>query len=122
MKKYYASTGVPIICNTSLNDKGEPIINTIEEALNFALRKRIKIMYINGHRIVLTNHSEFSTDTPKSRKHECFSIYANQVEKKLTLAEYDLYFSASDLHEYSVDNDDDIIVLKRIFKKNVKVI
>lgn len=35
-------TGVPILCNTSLNDKGEPIIDTILEAFNFALRKRLR--------------------------------------------------------------------------------
>ena len=36
-----------MLCNTSLNDKGEPIINKIEEMFNFALRKKIKIAYVN---------------------------------------------------------------------------
>lgn len=37
---FYELTGIPIISNTSLNDKGEPIVNTIAQALNFALRKK----------------------------------------------------------------------------------
>lgn len=44
MESFNEMTGVPIICNTSLNDKGEPIINTIEQAINFALRKKIFLL------------------------------------------------------------------------------
>lgn len=51
--QFYIKTGVPILCNTSLNDIGEPIINTPEEAIVFALRKRIPIVYINNWRIEL---------------------------------------------------------------------
>ncbi len=53
MQEFYRVTGVPIICNTSLNDKGEPIINCIDEAFNFALRKNMHVMYVNGYRIQL---------------------------------------------------------------------
>ncbi|MCL2719371.1 MAG: hypothetical protein FWE14_11395 [Lachnospiraceae bacterium] len=64
---FYERTKIPIICNTSLNDIGEPIINTIEECLNFALRKRFKIIYINGKRIVLKNHQNYPLSTPLRR-------------------------------------------------------
>lgn len=50
IKKY---TGYPIICNTSLNDKGEPIIESPLRAIQFALEKGISIVYINGNRIEL---------------------------------------------------------------------
>ena len=53
-------TNVPIVCNTSMNDKGEPIINTLAEAINFALRKKIGIIYAYGHRIVLKNHDLYT--------------------------------------------------------------
>jgi hypothetical protein len=33
-----------------LNDKDEPIINTPEQALAFARKKKIKVAYINGYR------------------------------------------------------------------------
>jgi len=35
MKKFFKCAGIPILYNTSFNEKGEPIINTIEEALDF---------------------------------------------------------------------------------------
>lgn len=65
--EFYEQTGVPIICNTSLNDKGEPIINKLEEAINFALRKNINIIYVDGFRIVLKNHEFYSEKKPFKR-------------------------------------------------------
>ena len=41
-------TGVPILCNTSLNDAGEPIINNLDQAIAFALHKGIKCVYCNS--------------------------------------------------------------------------
>jgi carbamoyltransferase len=65
---FHTRTGIPIICNTSLNDKEEPIINTIEEMLNFALRKKIPVVYVNGWRIKLTNYVAYPYQKPLSRK------------------------------------------------------
>lgn len=42
LQEFYKRTGVPLLCNTSLNDRGEPIINTISETLNFALNKKFR--------------------------------------------------------------------------------
>ncbi|SDD50723.1 Carbamoyltransferase N-terminus [Paenibacillus sp. CF095] len=70
LNEFLNSTGVPIICNTSLNDKQEPIINTVEEAMNFALRKGIKIAYLNGVRIELHNHTQYDIEKPLQRKPE----------------------------------------------------
>ena len=67
MKVFANKTGVPILCNTSLNDKGEPIINRIDEAINFALRKEIKVAYFNGKRIVLKNHKDYNETLPLKR-------------------------------------------------------
>ncbi len=67
MESFNEMTGVPIICNTSLNDKGEPIINTIEQAINFALRKNIPIMYIDGKRFELMNHQSYDKKFPLKR-------------------------------------------------------
>jgi carbamoyltransferase len=47
------ATGVPILCNTSLNDKGEPIVDTAAEALTFCLRKGIEVIYLGGRRVRL---------------------------------------------------------------------
>jgi len=68
IQNFYEKTGIPMICNTSLNDAGEPIINTAEECLNFALRKRFSVVYINGKRIVLKNHDNYPLKAPLPRE------------------------------------------------------
>ncbi len=55
---FYLATGVPVLCNTSLNDKGEPIIDTFYGALSFAIKKDIHIIYINQMRIVLNGYRQ----------------------------------------------------------------
>lgn len=62
IKSFYDSTGVPIICNTSLNDKGEPIINTPNDAIRFAIEKKIKIAYINGKRVEVNIDNHFVSE------------------------------------------------------------
>lgn len=121
LKKYFHSTGIPILCNTSLNDKGEPIINTIEEALNFALRKGIKVIYINGIRVVLKRHSEFFEQMPTERKADSFLKYAGFIELKLSPSEYFLYFINPQLYIYNLENEDDVRKLKHILKKIAKI-
>lgn len=64
---FAALTGVPMLCNTSLNDKGEPIVQRLEEALNFALRKGIDVVYANGRRLALRNHANFAATGPERR-------------------------------------------------------
>lgn len=77
LNEFYKETGVPIICNTSLNDKGEPIINKLEEAINFALRKYIKVIYIDGVRIELKNHLSYKEKDPYKR-----SIGIKMIDEK----------------------------------------
>lgn len=60
LERFYMKTNVPMLCNTSLNDKGEPIINTVDEALHFALKKGIKVVYVNRWRIELVNHNGYA--------------------------------------------------------------
>ena len=69
-------TGIPILCNTSLNDRGEPIINTADQAINFALRKKIGIVYINKKRISLKCFDKFKNSKPASR--DC-SIFPQNI-------------------------------------------
>jgi carbamoyltransferase len=64
---FEAATGVPILCNTSLNDRGEPIINTAAQAFNFCLRKGMAVAYFEGRRVRLWNHQLFPETSPTSR-------------------------------------------------------
>lgn len=50
---FHHTTGIPIICNTSLNDKAEPVVNTAAQALTFCINKKLPITYITGRRITL---------------------------------------------------------------------
>ncbi|MFL5913204.1 MAG: carbamoyltransferase C-terminal domain-containing protein [Gaiellaceae bacterium] len=50
---FAARTGVPMLCNTSLNDKGEPIVDTAAEALNFCVRRGVRVAYLGGRRVAL---------------------------------------------------------------------
>lgn len=64
LDEYYKKTGIPMLCNTSMNDKGEPIINTYDELFNFALRKKIKVIYIERKRVVLKNFETYLAQEP----------------------------------------------------------
>ncbi|MGF1425361.1 carbamoyltransferase C-terminal domain-containing protein [Kitasatospora sp. LaBMicrA B282] len=46
-------TSVPIFCNTSLNDRNEPIVDNARQALNFCIRKGIRVAYLDGRRVAL---------------------------------------------------------------------
>ena len=54
---FFRRTGVPMLCNTSLNDKGEPIVDRAAEAINFCVRKGIRVAYVDGMRIGLDPES-----------------------------------------------------------------
>lgn len=73
LQLFYQETQVPILCNTSLNDKGEPIINRIEEAVNFALRKKIKVIYVNKARLELHKFELFAESSPHPRQNDFFT-------------------------------------------------
>lgn len=70
---FYERTGVPMLCNTSLNDAGEPIVDTIPEAFNFCLRKRLRVGYFNGVRVAFCNFEQYPYDGPLPRQHQWFS-------------------------------------------------
>lgn len=89
LEAFYKDTDVPLFCNTSLNDKGEPIIDTIDEAFNFALRKGLSILYINGTRIELHNHNEYRELEMLSRTK--FYKFSNEKERLKLLAENNPY-------------------------------
>lgn len=49
LKTYYQKTGIPAIINTSFNVRGEPIINTPEEAVNCFLTTDIDILVMDQY-------------------------------------------------------------------------
>lgn len=53
VRRFGDVTGVPMLCNTSLNDRGEPLVDTASEAVNFCIRKGVRVLYVDGSRIEL---------------------------------------------------------------------
>ena len=55
LKKWQEKSGVPIILNTSFNDR-EPICETPEHALNCFLRTNIDFLYFYEHNILVSRN------------------------------------------------------------------
>ncbi|QUH28432.1 carbamoyltransferase C-terminal domain-containing protein [Vallitalea guaymasensis] len=104
MKEFENVSGVPIICNTSLNDKGEPIINRIEEACNFALRKNIRVGYFNGYRILFKNHEQYKNQEVLERKLQ-MEIWKDEFHKQELIKKYNPYnLSQKEIYVYTFTN------------------
>ncbi|MNO17092.1 Decarbamoylnovobiocin carbamoyltransferase [compost metagenome] len=126
------NTGVPIICNTSLNDNDEPIINSIEEVFNFALRKQINIMYINGNRIELMNHHDYIEEKCAKRSLEVIK-YRNDEERLKMLQEVNPHGICVDfltasflvpqlsLQNFNIINKEDARHFQNITKRVIKL-
>ena len=80
--EFRAATGVPILCNTSLNDKGEPIVDTAAEALTFCIRKGIRIAYIAGRRIALRSDPDSPVARPAGPRPRRVEYFAGQEEDR----------------------------------------
>lgn len=122
INRFYERTGVPIICNTSLNDKGEPIINTITQAIHFALNKGITIVYINGNRLVLKNHEQY-------KDRQTFASTVNFTYKcddkphnpyNISINEY-MFAFLNISHKYDVQSEKSVQTLKKMFNKASKI-
>lgn len=123
---FYKKTGIPILCNTSLNDKGEPIIDIIDQAFNFALRKKIEIVYINGKRYKMTNFDEYMETKPLKRKNELFVKYRNNPQVCLkvnpfgvTAEEYNTYKNSNLGYNFNLQGEEDTLRFKRMLKKMI---
>ncbi|WP_436536089.1 carbamoyltransferase C-terminal domain-containing protein [Actinoplanes sp. HUAS TT8] len=78
---FAARTGVPVLGNTSLNDAGEPIIDTAREALHFALTRGVEVVYLDGRRVQLHGHDRYPHTRPGPRAHHPFSTAVRDPER-----------------------------------------
>lgn len=95
---FHRATGVPIICNTSLNDRGEPIANCAADVINFCVRKGIRVAYIGRRRLLLDTSSEVTeADGPEPRPlHERYAaqsprpdaVYGDDADAQMLLLLY----------------------------------
>ncbi|HEY5837248.1 carbamoyltransferase C-terminal domain-containing protein [Streptomyces sp.] len=73
IEAFHAASGVPILCNTSLNDAGEPIIETVAEAVTFCLRRGVPLLYVNGARVELNVAGRTAPEEPSPREAHRFA-------------------------------------------------
>lgn len=75
-------TGIPMLCNTSLNEKGEPIVDTAAQALSFAMRKSIAVAYIAGRRVQLRSDARSQGPTATRRHARRQELFAGQEQER----------------------------------------
>ncbi|MFI1369029.1 carbamoyltransferase C-terminal domain-containing protein [Streptomyces griseochromogenes] len=78
LNAFRAATGVPILCNTSLNDKGEAVVDTAAEALNLCVRKGIGVLYLCGRRVELRADPVSATAAPEGPRPRALAYFAGQ--------------------------------------------
>jgi len=120
--EFAKQTDVPVVCNTSLNDKGEPIIQTAAEALNFALRKNIRVICINGVRVELKENSGYSEALPRSRRSlKWFTPAKNSKPAVLSRRESMIYYHNPRLQRYDLESPESLYNLKRCISRIDKI-
>jgi carbamoyltransferase len=58
IERFFARTGVPLVLNTSLNIRGEPIVETPEDALGCLLSSDLDVLYLGDRRVEKLRVSE----------------------------------------------------------------
>ena len=130
LKEMQRRKKAPVVCNTSLNDKGEPIINTIAEAMNFALRKKIKVVYINEYRIEMHNYEKFTNHTYEKRKlQHLFEIGEEELVERwkcvnpygLSKEDIAVYLYSADVRErFNLSSQKDVRIIKMLTQRAKK--
>lgn len=121
IKAFNDNTGVPMICNTSLNDKGEPIINTIEQAIHFALKKQIDVAYINGYRVELHKHLKYDIDDYEIKWDE---MVRNDEMPNIDVNIIQIYYGYPEFFTHPVNffDESDCSLIKNEYKNLAKII
>lgn len=119
LRAFHQETGVPLLCNTSLKEKGEPIVNTIEQAFSFALRTSINVMYVNGTRIELNHFESYEHATPAERKNKYF-VENSKIEdwySELSIQEYKFYRLNEEMSNLDFTDAGQIKYIKKLFSR-----
>ena len=92
--------------------------------MNFALRKGIRLVYVNGIRIELHNHNQFAETCPAQREDHLFrknsedkGLLSLWNQPQLTITEILIRKFNSELHEFDITSKRDVKILKSIIKK-----
>lgn len=122
--RYYQEKNIPMFCNTSLNDKGEPIINDLDRIIEFALEKNIHYVYVDGKRIYLEDASDYlpktnnkQVDNDNFREKELKNLNPYAIEKEVLIW---LYYRPELQKRFDLTKEEDVRRLK-IYAKMAKI-
>jgi len=121
LRTFQNRTQIPILCNTSLNDRGEPIINTLEEMINFILRKKILVAYVNGKRLLFRNHDKFNATEVAPRKID-FDEFNVKMKKEEELKRLNPYGADMELLKVYIQNPKLYGKIDLTKKKSIKIL
>jgi carbamoyltransferase len=99
IQNYARKTGIPMLGNTSLNDKGQPIVQTAAETIAFCIARKVQVVYIDGFRIEL-NSKPTNGLVKKSRRtwtEASMDEFPTDSGNPFKLAPADLYFLATQI-------------------------
>jgi len=110
LEAFERATGVPMLCNTSLNDKDEPIVQEPREAVAFCRNRGLGILYLGKYRVTVEAADEEAR--PAVRTLEPFvRLSAEDRERRLADVNphnVDLAVLLAQQYEPEVDGDVDI--------------
>lgn len=58
IKSFHKKTGVPVIGNTSFNLGGEPIVETVEDAISVINRSKIEFLYLPEKKVLILSENK----------------------------------------------------------------
>lgn len=122
LTEFYNKTGIPILCNTSLNDSGEPIINTLEEAIQFALHKGLRYIYCNGKIRIILKGSKKYLNQPFSLRNEPFFHTPKGINAGKLIKKYNPFNLSYEELTYYFDNPNLFLGISLSKKKDVEII
>lgn len=106
-------TGVYMLCNTSLNDRGEPIIDAPFEAINFAYKKGLSVLYLCNYRIELDLTKPFDID--RYYKHKWRTEESNEEDYPLSKEEFVFCYWTGGLAKLDLSDVKNIKLIKRMY-------
>jgi carbamoyltransferase len=70
IRQFYILTGIPLLINTSFNVRGEPIVETPEDAIKCFLGTDIDVLVLNNYIIEKNDQKEYLLKKKHSLKFE----------------------------------------------------
>lgn len=114
IKWFGECTGVYMLCNTSLNDRGEPIIDAPYEAINFAYKKGLSVLYMCNYRIELDYTKSF--DMKRYNKYKWRIEGSNEAGYPLSKEEFVFYYWTEGLVKLKLTDKNHIKLIKRMYR------